>query len=107
MSFVADKLVKVFPGVRALDEATLARTVAIYIASPANPQGAVASREYLSRLKTLADRLGHRQIEVRDRLIGKVAEPVEGEDRFDHHRAAKQEAELDRRQRDYRHERIA
>ena len=37
---------------------TLARTVAIFIASPANPQGAVASREYFARLMQLADRFG-------------------------------------------------
>ncbi len=46
------------PDLDALDEATLARTVAVYIASPANPQGAVASRAYFSRLKQLADRFG-------------------------------------------------
>ncbi len=46
------------PELAALDEATLARTVAIYIASPANPQGAVASPEYFGRLKKLADRYG-------------------------------------------------
>ena len=46
------------PDLDALDDATLARTVAIYIASPANPQGAVATREYFSRLKKLADRFG-------------------------------------------------
>jgi len=46
------------PDLDALDDATLARTVAIYIASPANPQGAVASREYFGRLKKLADRFG-------------------------------------------------
>jgi N-succinyldiaminopimelate aminotransferase len=46
------------PDLDALDEATLARTVAFYIASPANPQGAVASRDYFSRLKQLADRFG-------------------------------------------------
>jgi aspartate/methionine/tyrosine aminotransferase len=46
------------PDLNALEEATLARTVAIYLASPANPQGAVASREYFSRLKQLADRFG-------------------------------------------------
>jgi N-succinyldiaminopimelate aminotransferase len=46
------------PDLDALDQATLARTVAIYIASPANPQGAVASPEYFRRLKTLADRFG-------------------------------------------------
>src|SRR3989440_11268231 len=46
------------PDLDALDDATLARTVAIYIASPANPQGAVASRDYFSRLKQLADRFG-------------------------------------------------
>src|SRR6202795_3842961 len=46
------------PDLDALDDATLARTVAIYIASPANPQGAVASKEYFSHLKRLADRFG-------------------------------------------------
>src|ERR1700694_4248615 len=46
------------PDLDALDDATLARTVAIYIASPANPQGAVASRAYFGRLKQLADRFG-------------------------------------------------
>src|ERR1700730_12633808 len=46
------------PDLDALDEATLARTVAMYIASPANPQGAVASRGYFTRLKRLADRFG-------------------------------------------------
>src|SRR3954468_8170293 len=46
------------PDLNALDDATLARTVAIYIASPANPQGAVASRDYFGRLKKLADRFG-------------------------------------------------
>src|SRR5215475_1478919 len=46
------------PDLDALDDATLARTVAIYIASPANPQGSVASREYFLRLKKLADRFG-------------------------------------------------
>jgi aspartate/methionine/tyrosine aminotransferase len=46
------------PDLDALDDATLARTVAIYIASPANPQGAVASREYFGHLKKLADRFG-------------------------------------------------
>src|SRR6202163_4442026 len=44
------------PDLDALDDATLARTVAIYIASPANPQGAVAAPEYFGRLKKLADR---------------------------------------------------
>src|SRR5207344_3090182 len=44
------------PDLDALDDTTLARTVAIYIASPANPQGSVATREYFIRLKKLADR---------------------------------------------------
>src|ERR1700751_2707951 len=39
------------PDLDALDEATLARTVAFYIASPANPQGAVATADYFRRLK--------------------------------------------------------
>jgi N-succinyldiaminopimelate aminotransferase len=46
------------PDLDSLDDATLARTVAFYIASPANPQGSVASRQYFSRLKKLADRFG-------------------------------------------------
>ena len=46
------------PDLDALDEQMLARTVAFYIASPANPQGSVASRDYFSRLKKLADRFG-------------------------------------------------
>ena len=46
------------PDLDALDEATLARTVAMFIASPANPQGSVASRDYFIHLKKLADRHG-------------------------------------------------
>src|SRR5580698_9495012 len=46
------------PDLDALDDATLARTVAFYIASPANPQGAVADRDYLFRLTALARRFG-------------------------------------------------
>jgi N-succinyldiaminopimelate aminotransferase len=46
------------PDLDALDDATLSRTVAIYIASPANPQGAVASKDYFTRLTELADRFG-------------------------------------------------
>jgi aspartate/methionine/tyrosine aminotransferase len=46
------------PDLDALDDATLARTVAIYIASPANPQGSVALPDYFLRLKRLADRYG-------------------------------------------------
>jgi aspartate/methionine/tyrosine aminotransferase len=46
------------PDLDAIDEATLARTVAFFIASPANPQGSVASRAYFARLKELADRFG-------------------------------------------------
>jgi len=46
------------PDLDAIDDATLARTVAFYIASPANPQGSVATKDYLRRLKQLADRFG-------------------------------------------------
>ncbi len=46
------------PDLDSLDDALLARTVAMFIASPANPQGAVASPEYFARLKQLADRFG-------------------------------------------------
>jgi N-succinyldiaminopimelate aminotransferase len=46
------------PDLGALDDALLARTVACYIASPSNPQGAVASRQYLEKLGGLARRFG-------------------------------------------------
>jgi aspartate/methionine/tyrosine aminotransferase len=46
------------PDLDALDETLLARTVAFYLASPSNPQGAVASRAYLDRLAGLARRFG-------------------------------------------------
>ncbi|MGJ4941057.1 aminotransferase class I/II-fold pyridoxal phosphate-dependent enzyme [Bradyrhizobium sp. HKCCYLS1011] len=46
------------PDLDALDDAVLARTVAFYIASPANPQGAVATPDYFRKLKRLADRFG-------------------------------------------------
>lgn len=46
------------PDLDSLDAATLARTVAIYLASPANPQGSVASPEYCRRLVQLAQHYG-------------------------------------------------
>jgi len=46
------------PDLDALDEGLLARTVAIYLGSPSNPQGAVAGRGYLARLVALARRHG-------------------------------------------------
>lgn len=46
------------PDVDALGEDLLARTVAVYIGSPSNPQGAVADLAYLSRLIALAHRYG-------------------------------------------------
>jgi len=46
------------PDLGVLDDALLARTVVFYLASPSNPQGAVASRDYLERLAGLARRHG-------------------------------------------------
>jgi N-succinyldiaminopimelate aminotransferase len=46
------------PDLDALDDALLKRTVAFYIASPSNPQGAVADRAYLEKLAGLARRYG-------------------------------------------------
>ena len=46
------------PNLDSLSSETLERTVAFYLASPANPQGAVASRGYFDRVKQLADRYG-------------------------------------------------
>ena len=46
------------PDLDALDPALLARTVAMFLATPSNPQGAVADRAYLERLTALARRYG-------------------------------------------------
>src|SRR5580658_10005779 len=46
------------PDLDVLSDVLLARTVAFYIASPSNPQGAVADRAYLDRLTALARRFG-------------------------------------------------
>jgi N-succinyldiaminopimelate aminotransferase len=46
------------PDLDAIDEKLLARTVAFYIASPSNPQGAVADESYLARLVAMARRHG-------------------------------------------------
>jgi aspartate/methionine/tyrosine aminotransferase len=46
------------PDLNALSEDLLARTVAFYLASPSNPQGAVADRAYLAQLTALARRFG-------------------------------------------------
>jgi N-succinyldiaminopimelate aminotransferase len=46
------------PDLDKLDDTLLARTVAFYLASPSNPQGAVASRAYLDKLSSLARRFG-------------------------------------------------
>jgi N-succinyldiaminopimelate aminotransferase len=46
------------PDLDALDDALLRRTVALFLASPSNPQGAVADLSYLSRVTTMARRFG-------------------------------------------------
>jgi N-succinyldiaminopimelate aminotransferase len=46
------------PDLDALDGALLRRTVAMFLASPSNPQGAVADLTYLQRLTSMARRYG-------------------------------------------------
>jgi N-succinyldiaminopimelate aminotransferase len=46
------------PDLEALSPELLARTVAFYLASPANPQGSIADEKYLARLIALARRHG-------------------------------------------------
>ncbi len=46
------------PDLDALDGALLARTVAMFLATPSNPQGAVADLAYLQRVTALARRYG-------------------------------------------------
>ena len=46
------------PELDVLSEDLLARTVACYLATPSNPQGAVAQRAYLTKLAALARRYG-------------------------------------------------
>jgi aspartate/methionine/tyrosine aminotransferase len=54
----ATKTTAFLPDLNALSGELLGRTIAIYIASPANPQGAVADKDYLARLVALARRHG-------------------------------------------------
>jgi N-succinyldiaminopimelate aminotransferase len=46
------------PDLDALDDALLRRTAAMFLASPSNPQGAVAELTYLQRITALAQRYG-------------------------------------------------
>ena len=46
------------PDLDAISEELLARTVVFYLASPSNPQGAVADAAYLTRLTAMARRFG-------------------------------------------------
>lgn len=46
------------PDLDGLDRATLARTALLYLCSPANPQGVIASLDYLKRALTLARHYG-------------------------------------------------
>src|SRR6185503_17479428 len=46
------------PDLDAISEQLLARTVVLYLASPSNPQGAVADEAYLTRLVAMARRYG-------------------------------------------------
>ena len=46
------------PDLDAIPDELLARTVAFYLASPSNPQGAVANADYLKRLAAMARRFG-------------------------------------------------
>jgi len=46
------------PDLEAVDQETWSRSVAFYIASPANPQGAIVSKDYFTRLRSLAARFG-------------------------------------------------
>lgn len=58
------------PDLDAIDEAILRRTVAIYIASPANPQGAVATPEYFEQLHALS--LKHDFIVLSDECYSEI-----------------------------------
>lgn len=58
------------PDLDALDEATLKQAAAVYLASPANPQGAVASRDYFARLAELARR--HNFIVLSDECYSEI-----------------------------------
>jgi len=47
------------PDLDVLDEALLRRTVAMFLASPSDPQGAVADLTYLQRAAAMARRYGY------------------------------------------------
>jgi aspartate/methionine/tyrosine aminotransferase len=52
----SDAATEFLPALDGIDEALLQRTVALYLCSPSNPQGAVADRSYLARAIALARR---------------------------------------------------
>jgi aspartate/methionine/tyrosine aminotransferase len=54
----AEKSSGFLPDLDALSDELLGRTVVFFLASPSNPQGAVADRDYLTRLLALARRFG-------------------------------------------------
>jgi N-succinyldiaminopimelate aminotransferase len=54
----ATKATGFLPDLDELTDELLARTVAVYLASPSNPQGAVADLSYLEKLAALARRFG-------------------------------------------------
>jgi N-succinyldiaminopimelate aminotransferase len=54
----ATRRTRFLPDLEGIDPALLSRTVAFYLASPSNPQGAVADRRYLGQAAALAQRFG-------------------------------------------------
>jgi aspartate/methionine/tyrosine aminotransferase len=65
------------PRLDAIDEALLRRTVALYLCTPSNPQGAVANRSYLARAVALARRFNFLIFadECYSEIYGDVAPP--------------------------------
>ena len=79
----ATKATGFLPDLDALSDELLSRTVAVYLASPSNPQGAVADLGYLEKLadfefegrEVLASRLGYRiTASFVDRFLGRIFE---------------------------------
>ena len=56
------------PDLESIEAPLLSRAVALYLASPSNPQGAVADRRYLGRAAALAPRRARNSVRSRSRI---------------------------------------
>ena len=74
----SDAATQFLPALDSIDEALLQRTVALYLCSPSNPQGAVADRGYLAAAIALARRFDFHAVRRRVLLGDLCRRPAPG-----------------------------